>query len=88
MKPDNPRLLSREWKEFAKACGLDKVGSVQRKEMLRAFMAGAMSYYTLMMRSLENTGDPDDVTVTDLDLMEALHDELVQFGNDVGNGRK
>jgi hypothetical protein len=41
---DTPRLLSREWDSFAAACELLDAPDNQKREMKRAFMAGARSY--------------------------------------------
>lgn len=81
---DTPRLLSREWDSFAAACELQDAPDIQRREMKRAFMAGARSYSGFIMR---HASDGDDVTETDLAMMEALEIEMAAFLQDVLEGR-
>lgn len=81
---DTPRLLSHEWDSFAEACELQDASDVQKREMKRAFMAGARSYSGLIM---QHASAGEDVTDTDLAMMEALEVEMAAFLDDVMAGR-
>ncbi|TXM72171.1 hypothetical protein FV226_13155 [Methylobacterium sp. WL12] len=77
-------MLSREWDSFVEACDLQHAPEIQRREMKRAFMAGARSYSGLVMR---HASGGDEVTETDLAMMEALEVEMAAFLKDVMAGR-
>ncbi|MCJ2057312.1 hypothetical protein MKL09_12180 [Methylobacterium sp. J-048] len=77
-------MLSREWDSFAAACELQDALEIQRREMKRAFMAGARSYSGLVMR---HASDGDEVTEIDLAMMEALEVEMAAFLKNVMEGR-
>lgn len=59
---------------------------VQFQESRRFFYAGAASFMRLMLINLDDTGNPDDVTPRDEQIMEALYQELKTFGIDIKAG--
>ncbi|WP_267358518.1 MULTISPECIES: hypothetical protein [unclassified Methylobacterium] len=63
---------------------LQDTPDIQKREMKRAFMAGARSYSGLIMRHVSGG---DEVTETDLAMMEALEVEMAAFLADVMAGR-
>lgn len=81
---DTPRLLAREWESFAEACELQDAPDIQKREMKRAFMAGARSYSGFLMR---HASAGDEVTAEDLAMMMALEVEMAAFLKDVMAGR-
>jgi len=81
---DTPRLLAREWETFVDAVGIAEAGEIQKREMKRAFIAGARSYSGFLMR---HASARDEVTAEDLAMMEALEVEMAAFLEDVMEGR-
>jgi hypothetical protein len=76
--------LAASWASFEAGALPVMVGDVQRREMRRAFYAGAAGMLGTIMDML----DPgDDATEADLDNMDKLHAEIVRFGEDMEAGR-
>jgi hypothetical protein len=76
--------LAGSWASFETAALPVVTGAVQRREMRRAYYAGAAGMLGTIMDML----DPgDDATEGDLDRMDALHDEILRFGEDLKAGR-
>ncbi len=81
---DRPKLLEKQFDGFMNAVGLARVPEIQRREMLRAFMAGARTYSTLLM---EYSSAGDEVTGADMALCEALEREMEDFPKRVERGQ-
>lgn len=81
---DTPRLLAGEWETFVEAVGIADAPKIQKREMRRAFMAGACSYSCFLMR---HASGGDEVTAEDLPMMEALEVEMSTFLKDMLEGR-
>lgn len=81
---DTPRLLAGEWETFVEAVGIADAPEIQKREMKRAFMAGARSYSGFIMR---HASGGDEVTAEDLAMMEALEVEMAAFLKDMLEGR-
>jgi hypothetical protein len=79
------RLLTEQYESFKDAVGLRHASATQRREMKRAFFAGAWAYYSLVMNLLDPS-TPDD-TPQDLTLMAALDQEMRDFKDDVVSGK-
>jgi hypothetical protein len=60
---------------------------IQVREMKRAFYAGATTFYGILMNHMSG-GDVDVVTQGDLDMMAALHNEIVEFQKRVRIGQE
>jgi len=80
-----PRRFRAEWLDYVARVMPPDVPAIQMQETRRAFYAGAQSLLALVMRDLEPDSEPTDA---DLAFMEALHQELQQFGRDVGTSRE
>lgn len=65
---------------------LQNAGPVQKKEMRRAFYAGAQAFLGILLNHLDDNNS-DEVTEMDMSLMDSLHDELKQFAQDLQEGR-
>lgn len=81
---DSPRMLAKEFASFVEAVGISGAPAIQLVEMRRAFMAGARSYSSFIMR---HASGGDEVTAEDLAMMEALEVEMAAFLDDVMEGR-
>lgn len=75
--------LADQWEDFSLRVGLHMVSSTQRKEMRRAFYAGAASLLTAMMVGFTEDHEP---TAEDLAYMDSIHMEMMQFGYAIANG--
>ena len=80
------RVLT-EWLGFSKAIGLEAAPETQRREMKRAFYAGAQAFLKVQMLGLEESGS-DEPTENDLKLMDDLNAELENFFAEVRAGTK
>jgi len=76
----NPRYIKQEWEIFLRECGLEDAPVIQKAEMRQAFFAGALSYSTVMLRQLADTGNPNEVTPRDDQVMKWLMEELQEWG--------
>lgn len=81
---DRPQLLEREWQDLVKKSGLSDASALQKREMRRAFFAGARAYSGLLLKHAEHI---DEVTDGDMALMEALEAEMAGFLLDLEAGR-
>lgn len=79
------RPLAEQWADFAEQV-LDgpNIGDVQRREMRRAFYAGAESLLRAVMLGLEPGVEPTD---EDIRRMEEIDADLKAFAEDVKAGR-
>jgi len=78
------KSLAEQWTFFETALGIKDTSSIQRQEMRRAFYAGATSLLDAMMTGLDEDREP---TKDDLNYMDTIQAEIVQFGKDVKAGR-
>ena len=77
------RLLE-EWNKFARALKLENASEVQRREMRRAFYAGA---WAIMNRLSQDVSQGDEQTPEDDRLLEDFQNECRKFNQDVMEGR-
>jgi len=79
-----PKLLDAAWRSYAEHVIPANAPDAQRVECRRAFYAGAQALYGGLIKMLDPGDEPTDA---DLARMEAIHDELEQFCEDVARGR-
>jgi len=80
----NRKTLFEEWFAFAAAVIPEQATDVQRREMRRAWYAGAATLFSIITSGL----DPDaESTEADLAYLDSLNKELEKFAIDVGEGR-
>lgn len=77
------KTLAGAWESFERSV-LATAGPVQRREMRRAFYAGAAGVIGLIMNQLEAG---DDATPGDLAMMDSVLDEINAFGRAVTEGK-
>ena len=75
--------IAKVWAQFHEKL-LVGAGPVQIQEMRRAFYAGAEIMLNTILRGLSPGTEAED---TDLKMMDELHQELVEFVEDIKNGR-
>ncbi len=78
------QLLAQQWDSFARACLPSNCAPGQRREMRRAFYAGAQGILFKVITSLASDAEP---TAEDLVVMEDLECELSDFAEAVKAGR-
>ena len=84
---DRPKLLEKEFQKLLAYCFNPQAIAghpQQKKDLRRFFMAGAKAFSETL---LVNADAGDEVTDSDMALMEALQEELKNFGEDVAAGR-
>lgn len=81
----NYKRMSELWKEFEIKVLPPTAGPVQRREMKRAFYAGAQSLLTAILAMLDPGDEP---TLDDLARMEALNSEILAFFRAVERGEE
>jgi len=77
-------LMAKQWDTFEKAYLPKDAPAVQRREMRRAFYAGAQGVLFGVIASLTNGAEP---TAEDLAVMDGLQRELSDFARMVEGGR-
>lgn len=86
--PKGPRFkkksLAEQWTEFELSTGVATTSLIQRTEMRRAFYAGAASFLDAMLHGFTQNEEPEQ---EDYDYLNALTDEMEQFGRDIAAGR-
>lgn len=87
MKP-----LETAWQRFRAMTIRPDASDAQVEDVRIAFFAGASVLQTILLRGLEDTGNPNDCTPADLKLMAALQEEIDAFGQELdlrvlGRGR-
>lgn len=89
-RPDRPGeerpagAIESEWQSFREASLSPNAGAVQSRESKRCFFAGAAAMMAILVANAERPDAENDDAVH---AMEALNDELWQFGEDVAAGR-
>lgn len=78
------QLMAEQWDTFARAYLPSGCSATQRREMRRAFYAGAQGILMKVIASLAPDGEP---TTEDLALMDSLERELSDFAEAVKAGR-
>lgn len=78
------QLMAEQWDQFARSVLPANCGPVQKKEMRRAFYAGAQSILFRVLESFAPEGEP---TEEDLQIMQGVHEELQEFAKLVSQGR-
>lgn len=75
--------IADEWESYRKDVLPKCASSVQLQECRRAFYCGALAFQTCLMRCLTPEPEP---TQEDVELLEALDQELKEFARKVANG--
>lgn len=78
------QLMAEQWDQFARSVMPKDAPESQRREMRRAFYAGAQS---ILFRVIESFAPEAEPTADDLQIMEDLHNELQEFGKLIQQGR-
>lgn len=76
-------MIEEEFKKFSKACFRD-VNEQSYTDLRRTFYAGASALFFLFMSVLDPGEEP---TENDLAKVTALHNEIIQFNEDVKKGK-
>jgi hypothetical protein len=77
------KRIAEAWASFEEVLS-EQAGPLQRKEMRRAFYAGANALYHLM---LQGVSDSPEFTQEDQDLGDAIEAEFAEFVADVRTGK-
>lgn len=75
--------LAEEWQSYSDRIVPKDAHEIQRIETKRAFYAGATRMFMVMTEGLDGG---DDATELDIQYMDRLHMELIQFQRDVASG--
>lgn len=78
------QLMAEQWKRFARNVIAKDAPEVQKREMRRAFYAGAQA---ILFKVIESFALETEPTVEDLQLIQDVRDELESFGRSVAEGR-
>ena len=84
MKGPRQQLMAEQWDSFSRAIFDERHGTEQRREMRRAFYAGAES---ILFRVIQSFAPESEPTEADLQIMEDLDRELKEFAKAVKDGR-
>ena len=76
--------LADQWTEFSKEFVPANAPLVQTQECRRAFYAGAAAFFSTIYHSMDEGAEATDADVTKL---AAMHQELIDFGLLVGDGK-
>lgn len=76
--------MAEQWDQFARAVLPVKTPPDQRREMRRAFYAGAQA---ILFRVIAAFAPDTEPTTEDVQIMEDLNQELIDFSKDVEKGR-
>ena len=78
------QLMAEQWDQFARGVMTEGASAFQRREMRRAFYAGAQA---ILFRVIEVFAPESEPTAADLQIMQDVHDELQVFAKSVTEGR-
>jgi hypothetical protein len=78
------QLMAESWDDFARSVFHDNIPEIQRREMRRAFYAGA---HAILFKVIDSLAPESEPTAEDLDIMSNLHNELLEFATAVAEGR-
>jgi hypothetical protein len=78
------QLMAEQWDDFARRVLPISTSPTQRREMRRAFYAGAEA---ILMRVIESFAPENEPTPEDVQLMENVYQELTTFAAEVKAGR-
>jgi hypothetical protein len=78
------QLMGEQWDSFARAIFNKDTPDVQRREMRRAFYAGGEAILFKILTEFAPDAEP---TEADLQIMDDLHKELLEFGKLMQQGR-
>lgn len=76
----NPNRIEAQWQEFAEKVGLKTASEIQQRECRKAFFAGAIALFYLMINQLDATDSPDEVTEADEQLLTDVKEEFDAYG--------
>jgi hypothetical protein len=79
------RIIDKEWRAFASRI-YQGASPLQVQECRRAFYAGAVSMFHAMVESV-SSGESDQPTAADLQLMEDIDTEIETYVQDLQHGR-
>lgn len=82
--PVKRQLMAEQWDEFARAVLKPNCPSDQRREMRRAFYAGAESILLRVIAAFAPEREPTDA---DLSILDGVHQELRDFAELIKEGR-
>jgi hypothetical protein len=82
--PIKRQLMNEAWNGFARAVLPAGVSETQRREMKRAFYAGGECLLMAVLKMLDPGAQPTDA---DVEKMDDLHAELLDFAEGVKKGR-
>ena len=78
------KLIGLEWATYRERVVPASAGQLQVQECRRAFYASAEAFWRAISKHLE---PGEEVTEPEVDALDAMHRELVQFAVDVVEGR-
>jgi len=81
--PIKRQLMAEQWNEFSRQIIHKDAPEIQKREMRRAFYAGAQS---ILFRVIESFAPESEPTDEDLKIIEDLHQELQDFAKRVQQG--
>lgn len=76
-------LMAEQWDQFSRAIFRDGTPATQRREMKRAFYAGAQA---ILFKVISAFAPEEEVTDADLQIMTDLQTELNEFAEAVKKG--
>lgn len=77
------KLMAEQWEEFGRKVLPPDVSLIQKREMKRAFYAGAQ---TILFRVIAAFAPESEPTDADVAIMESVHQELQEFAKAVVRG--
>lgn len=77
-------LMAEQWDQFSRSVLPPDAPQDQRREMRRAFYAGAQG---VLFRVIEKFAPESEPTEEDLQIMQDVHEELQEFAKLVAQGR-
>lgn len=78
------QLMAEQWNDFSRNCLHPRTHETQKREMKRAFYAGAQAILFKVIHGLTTDADP---TPEDLEMMTNVHNELQEFAAAVKEGK-
>jgi hypothetical protein len=77
-------LIEQQWQDFASVYRVAGAGPTQVRECRRAFYAGAISLFHLLLGVSDDGSEP---TETNLALLNDINAEFQRYADDLENGR-
>lgn len=73
---DQGKVMEGGWQAFEFLCGLQNAPTIQKREMRRAYFAGAQHLFAVLLNTLDSDREP---TAADLNRVDLVHKELEAF---------